>query len=199
MLETLNTTLPPMSLSDSLRAATQTTHERLDHAIMDAKPFESVENYGRFLRVQYGILHDVEPLYHIAALADIFDNLSERSRFEAVKQDLADLGLDVAGKTEPPATTAQLGIPEALGWLYVVEGSNLGAAFLLKFAKKMSLSETHGARHLAEPAGGRARSWKAFREVLNAVPLSEEERHRSIAAAETAFARVRILVRRYLD
>ena len=47
-------------------------------------------------------------------------------------------------------------IPTALGWLYVAEGSNLGAAFLIKEAEKLGLSETRMA-HAISPATRRAR------------------------------------------
>ncbi|PTQ75310.1 biliverdin-producing heme oxygenase [Celeribacter persicus] len=193
------TTIPAL-LSDRLRAATHPTHEQLDQSIMAAKPFESVENYGRFLAVQHGIHRDVAPLYEQSDLAGLFPGLTGRCRLEAVGQDLADLGLKAPDYDEAPATASPegLGVPEALGWLYVVEGSNLGAAFLLKYAKKMGLSEAHGARHLAEPPEGRAPYWKAFKETLNGVVLNEAEEVRAIAAAETAFARVQTLVRRHL-
>ena len=193
---------PPLSsLSDRLRSATHPTHESLDQSIMAAEPFESLENYGLFLKVQHGIHRDVEPLFKTAALANLFPGLKERSRLEAVEQDLADLGMKVPGYSDLPATStsAQLGIPEAIGWLYVIEGSNLGAAFLLKYARKMGLSETHGARHLAEPPEGRAPYWKAFKGALNAVRLTEAEEARAVAAAETAFARVHALVRQHLS
>ncbi|MDV3444074.1 hypothetical protein R0G64_32820, partial [Pseudomonas otitidis] len=37
-------------------------------------------------------------------------------------------------------------------------GSKLGAAFLYKRAEGLGLSDTFGARHLGEPAGGRAQA-----------------------------------------
>lgn len=186
----------PILLSDRLRAATHSMHEKVDRAIMAAKPFETVGRYGRFLSVQHGIHRDVQPLYSSTTLAGLFPGLNERSRLAAVEQDLADLGLKAPDYTQPPATDTAppLDTPEALGWLYVVEGSNLGAAFLLKYAMDLGLSEGHGARHLAAPPQGRAPSWKAFKGALNAFDLSEAEVLRAIAAADTAFARVQRLI-----
>jgi heme oxygenase len=186
-----------MGLSDRLRAQTRTTHQGVDDAIMAAKPFASPQAYGRFLKVQHGIHFDVAPLYDNTELARAFLDLSGRGRLHAVEQDLADLGIDCPEIATPPAT-ASIDMPQALGWLYVVEGSNLGAAFLLKYARKMGLSETHGARHLAEPPEGRAPYWKTFKTALNAVDLTANEDARAIAGAQDAFARVRALIHTHL-
>jgi len=194
----IQTTIPA-PLSDRLRTATHPTHELLDQSIMAARPFDGIENYGRFLRVQHGIHRDVAPLYRMAALAELFPGLDGRCRLDAVAQDAADLDVELPAYAEPPATDAgRIGIPEALGWLYVVEGSNLGAAFLLKYAREMGLGESHGARHLAEPPEGRAAYWRLFKEALNAAPLDDAEEARAIAGAEAAFARTQELVRLHL-
>ena len=176
-----------------LRSATHAAHERLDRAIMLARPFDSIENYGRFLRVQYGFHRDVAPLYGAAELQDIIPGLSSLSRLKAVEADAADLGITLPEDSAMPAA-AGLPLPEALGWLYVIEGSNLGAAFLLKAAKKMGLEETHGARHLAEGQMGRAVAWRMFKEGLETPQLSAEEEARAVAGACAAFERVRSLV-----
>lgn len=187
-------------LSDRLRVATRSTHQSVDQTIMDAKPFENLAAYGRFLCVQHGIHRDVAPLYHTAAIADLIPDLAGRLRLGAVEQDAADLGVKLPTYLEPPASTrsAQLGVPRALGWLYVVEGSNLGAAFLLKYAQKMGLSEDHGARHLAAAPEGRASDWRRFKEALNRVKLSEAEVGGAILGAQAAFARVHQLAHTHL-
>lgn len=185
-------------LSDRLRAATHKTHEGVDRSIIAARPFENIRNYGGFLRVQHGIHREVSALYTRADLAALFPDISLHSRLNAVEQDMADLGLDL-----PSYDLAPLGgtavFPQALGWLYVVEGSNLGAAFLLKYAKAMGLSETHGARHLAEPPDGRARYWRAFKGGLDRVDLCDVDEQHAIVGAEAAFAHVRELIVQHLS
>ncbi|MCK9909832.1 biliverdin-producing heme oxygenase, partial [Microbacteriaceae bacterium K1510] len=78
--------------------------------------------------------------------------------------------------------------------LYVAEGSNLGAAFLLKAAARLGLDETFGARHLAAAPEGRGLSWKKFTTALDAIALTEEEEQRVFAGARAAFSRVYALV-----
>ena len=69
-------------------------------------------------------------------------------------------------------------------------GSNLGAAFLLKAARQLDLSESVGARHLAAAPEGRGLHWKTFSGALDAIGLSTDEEARVIVGANDAFAQV---------
>ncbi|MFT4118240.1 biliverdin-producing heme oxygenase [Bradyrhizobium sp.] len=180
-----------------LRAATNERHDRLDHSIMDASPFADRERYGRFVTVQYRFHREVDALYADPALEHLLPDLGGRRRLRLIEQDLSDLGIDVPAAQDPPAFVAgrKLDLPAALGWLYVAEGSNLGAAFLLKEAAKLGLSEGFGARHLAAAPEGRGLQWKTFTAALDAVPLADAEEDLAIAGANAAFARVQALIR----
>lgn len=184
--------------AEHLRATTHAAHETVDQTIMRARPFSSVENYGLFLKVQYAFHRDVKPLYHHTDLLALIPDLDRRSRLEAVGQDAADLGIALPVPEAAPATDRLMSVAEALGWLYVIEGSNLGAAFLFKAALKMGLSETHGARHLSEAPEGRAEQWRTFKVALNAPTLSAEEEALVIAGAEAAFEKVSSYIRLYM-
>ncbi len=68
----------------------------------------------------------------------------------------------------------------------------------MKAAKKIVLSEEHGATHLAEAHRGRAPEWRVFKDALDAVKLSEVEEALAVAGAEAALARLRELVAEHL-
>lgn len=184
---------PATDRAARLKAETREVHERLDQAIMDLDPFSSREHYARFLRVQWAFHARIAPLYADEHLARLLPDLAKRCRFALIEADLADLGM-----TAPQASAPGPGsIPpaEALGWLYVAEGSNLGAAFLLKAAQKsLSLSETFGARHLAGHSEGRALHWRQFTAALNAADLAPADEAAVIDGARKAFAFVRAQV-----
>lgn len=55
-------------------------------------------------------------------------------------------------------------------------------------------SETHGARHMGEPAEGRGRNWKSFIEMLDSVELTPEEDAELEQAANDAFSRFTFLL-----
>ncbi|WP_454915922.1 biliverdin-producing heme oxygenase [Xanthobacter sediminis] len=187
---------PAESRARHLKDLTHATHDRLDKAIMAKEPFSSRERYALFVKVQHAFHREIDALYFDPALDRLLPDLSGRRRSGLIAEDLADLG------AEPPVAEGEpvfakgepADIPTALGWLYVAEGSNLGAAFLLKAAAGLGLSETFGARHLAAAPEGRGLHWKTFTAALDALELSEADEARVTAGAEAAFARVHALV-----
>lgn len=177
-----------------LRAATHNIHDRLDSRIMATDLFASIEHYGCFLRVQHAFHSDIDALYDSPVLSEMLPHLASRRRLPLIAADLVDLRIDVARTDDAPLFGENPDIATALGWLYVAEGSNLGAAFLLKDAAKLKLSETFGARHLAPAPEGRALAWRTFTAALDAVKLIDEEEGRVVNGATNAFARVHGLV-----
>jgi heme oxygenase len=136
---------------------------------------------------QYLFQAELQALYNDPQLIAIIPDLAERCRAEQARLDLADLDTEV-----PPAVPGALRNPslgEAMGWIFVSEGSKLGAAFLIKRAVALELSETFGARHLGEPAGGRAEGWKQFTRILDGLALSAEEEAAAERGAVAAFER----------
>lgn len=187
---------PALSRSKRLKAATGETHDHLDKSIMSGAPFASRGRYGLFVKVQHGFHRDIEALYEDAALDALLPDLAGRRRLPLIEQDLVDLGMEPLAFDALPAFAAgaSADLPTALGWLYVAEGSNLGAAFLLKEALKLGLSEDFGARHLAGAPEGRGLHWRTFTAALDAVCLSDDDEARVVAGAEAAFRRVHTLV-----
>ena len=174
-----------------LKALTTGTHDTLDKRIMRAEPFASRERYALFLEVQHHFHADVAPLYASQSLNALLPGLADRCRLTALRQDIVDLG-DLP--EELSSTTGPLTPAAALGWVYVAEGSNLGAAFLRKEAAKLGLSDDFGARHLAGLKDGRGLHWRNFVAAYNDLPLSEAEEIEAAEGAKAAFRRVHGLV-----
>jgi heme oxygenase len=141
---------------------------------------------------QYLFQSELVALYNDTELTAIVPDLPDRCRAEAARADLDDLEAElpepVAGAVKNPTKA------EALGWLFVSEGSKLGAAFLIKRAVGLGLSETFGARHLGEPAGGRAEGWKSFVKTLDGLAFTAQEEAEVEKAAVDAFNRFTVLL-----
>ncbi len=189
------TSLCDQSLIQDLRVATRALHERLDGSIMAAAAFETLAGYGAFVGVQYLFHRDIDALYRAPTLAALLPDLAGRRRLDLIAADIRDLGLPVPESDAPPLfeTDHAPDVPAALGWLYVAEGSTLGATLLRKEAAKLGLSDTHGARHLAPAPEGPAVRWRAFMAAADAVALTAQERARAAQGAEAAFVRVQSL------
>ncbi|MHC8345643.1 biliverdin-producing heme oxygenase [Pseudomonas sp. RT6P73] len=182
----------PALRSQRLNQITNEPHTKLDALVKAHAPFETQANFARFVVAQYLFQSELVSLYNDAELTAIVADLPARCRAEAAKADLADLDTEVpapvAGAVNNPSKA------EALGWLFVSEGSKLGAAFLIKRAVGLGLSETFGARHLGEPAGGRAEGWKNFVKTLDSLAFSAQEEAEIEQAAVDAFNRFTVLL-----
>ena len=182
----------PALRSQRLNQITNEPHQKLDALVKAHKPFDTRKNFARFVVAQYLFQSELQALYTDAALKEIVPDLPERCRAEQAKADLADLNTQVpapvAGAVKAPSKA------EALGWIFVSEGSKLGAAFLIKRAVALDLNETFGARHLGEPAGGRAEGWKSFVKTLDGLELSAEEEADLDKGAVAAFERFTVLL-----
>jgi heme oxygenase len=182
----------PTLRSQRLNQVTNEPHSKLDALVKTHAPFETQANFARFVVAQYLFQSELVDLYNDAELTAIVPDLPARCRADAAKADLADLDTEVpalvAGALQNP-TKAQ-----ALGWLFVSEGSKLGAAFLIKRAVGLGLSETFGARHLGEPAGGRTEGWKSFVKTLDGLELSAQEEAELDRGAIDAFNRFTVLL-----
>ncbi len=189
----LTTELVP--LSSFLKNVSTQSHESLDKRIMSLAPFSSRERYALFVRTQARLHQAAAPWFQNQALQTWLPGLSERDRHTAVLHDCQDLGIAPNEQAEDALVASQVKINDpytALGWIYTVEGSNLGAAFLLKIARsQLDLSETFGARHLAGHDDGRGLHWRRFREDLDAIPLTQEQRNKAQEGALAAFTFVR--------
>lgn len=192
---TSQTLQTPQALAQRLKADTAATHEAM-HELMGAlSPFASRDRYVRFVAAQYVFQRRVQALAGAARLDAIIPDLAARTRSEAAAQDLADLSADVSPPCREWLEQAMADRPgaaagaHALGWLYVSEGSTLGAAFLFKEAQSaLGLSAQFGARNLAASPAGRAQAWKGFVSALNDAPLSSAQCDQVVAGALDAFA-----------
>lgn len=180
------------TLTEALKAHSRQTHDSVDNLVMSMQPFASHDNYRKFLQSQYEFHKTVLPIYSNEKIASQFDGLAELSRFERVKQDMQ--ALQVApfeGEIQAPSYTDD----EAIGWLYCVEGSNVGAAILYKEAGKIELNEEHGASHLAAHADGRMPHWRAVKAKIDALELDEKTRLAAMKGADDAFAFFKTIIR----
>lgn len=184
-----------ISRAKRLKIETRELHERLDKSITAVATFTSVAGYGRFLSMQYLFHRHIDAIYVDPRLQSLFADLVERRRLPLIELDLADIGLSppAAGEDALLGDDGPIDPASALGWLYVSEGSNLGASLLRREVAKIGLSDEHGARHLAPAPEGPAAHWRGFTTVLDSLRLSDDEEARVVAGARSAFTLVQAL------
>ncbi|WP_342649588.1 biliverdin-producing heme oxygenase [Pseudomonas sp. REB1044] len=183
----------PALRSQRLNQVTHAPHTELDALVKSHAPFDSRDSFARFVVAQYLFQSELQALYNDPALISLFPDLAARCRAEQARLDLADLNTAMPSPVPGAVTAPTLG--QALGWIFVSEGSKLGAAFLIKRAQALGLSDSFGARHLGEPEGGRAEGWKQFTRTLDGLQLSPEQDAAAERAAVAAFERFTELLR----
>ncbi len=175
----------PSLLRDRLRAATAPLHADLDRALEARGDFRSLAGYRRYLAAMYRFRAPIEVRVARTPWPVSFGAWRPVAIAGALASDLADLQVTGAVIEQPAGDAPRLGA--LLGILYVLEGSALGARFLLGDALVLGLTPTHGARHLALQAGG-VQNWHGFLRLLASAALDDAEADACVAAACATFA-----------
>lgn len=164
-----------MSARFALRAATSGVHDRLD-ARLSRFDLSHPVDYGAFLRAQAGAFFPAEDALDAAGAAAVVADWPERRRSAALRADLAALDLP-----EPaPVAIPPLASPAAvLGALYVLEGSRLGGAMLVRTVPD-SLPKSF-------MTPGNPAAWRAFVTVLDQRLSSQADIEIATLAATSVF------------
>lgn len=167
-------------LRQRLRDATATAHRTLD-AQLASFDLGTLSGYRRFLQASAAALLPLEAALEQAGIGTMFPDWLERARSTAIAADLKRLGSVVPQAVfVPPLTRSGV-----LGTMYVLEGSRLGAKFLLTtVADAADPRIGEATAYLAHGAG--TRLWQSFLDKLAGEETCDEED--AIAAARSAFA-----------
>jgi heme oxygenase len=169
-----------VDLRTRLKHATADAHRQLDRSLM-AFDLKTTTGYRRFLEASAGALLPLEAALLESGVDDIIQDWPSRSRTDAILKDLT----QVEGRLHLMPAPAAFSRSALVGAVYVLEGSRLGARFLLKIVTRA-----------ADPVTGRATAylshgseqqlWEQFLVLLahEAPRLDEDE---VIAGAHTAF------------
>ncbi|WP_375310545.1 biliverdin-producing heme oxygenase [Bradyrhizobium sp. A5] len=166
-------------LRERLRDATAAAHRDLD-AQLTSFDLAALSGYRRFLQASAGALLPLEAALVEAGVARMFPDWPERSRSAAIAADLGRLGSG-AQSTVSVRPLTRSGV---LGTMYVLEGSRLGAKFLLKaVADAADPRIGEASAYLSHGAGQRL--WQSFLAKLGAEGACDEDD--AIEAAGAAF------------
>jgi heme oxygenase len=170
------------SLRNLLKANTAAAHERLDGALAGIDLREQ-RQYCRFLEAQAKALLPLEATLAESGVRRLFPDWEQRFRSRVLVEDITLLGGDV----QPFTTLDRLGDDAIVGTMYVLEGSRLGAAYLLKIVQESSdpaVRETTA--YLGHGAG--TRLWPNFLRTLEHYAATLPDAAAMVDAARSAFA-----------
>ncbi|CCD87072.1 putative heme oxygenase [Bradyrhizobium sp. ORS 285] len=170
-------------IRDRLKAATSAAHHALDERL-GQYDLTTTAHYRRFLASSAAALLPLEQALEQAGVAAVIEAWPQRRRSEAIRADLAAL----RGHAAP----LELSLPivdraAVFGTLYVLEGSRLGAAYLLRVVTASDDPRVrHATRYLRHGAGEGL--WRSYLAQLECEPMTPDVQERMIASAQAAFA-----------
>ena len=172
-----------IGIRDKLKAATSAAHHALDERL-SAFDLTSTAHYRHFLQANAAALLPLEAGLEQAGVADMFKDWPSRARSTAIISDLGRLG----GTADPlPPLADPLDRCGVLGTLYVLEGSRLGAAYLIRIVAASVDPRVRSATRYLRHGSGQG-LWQGFLARLEREPVSDDDERRMIVSAQRAFA-----------
>lgn len=159
----------------TLREATADAHVRVDTAFGGFALSEPAA-YRRFLQAQAAALLPVEAALDRAHAHRVIGDWPQRRRGALLKADLATLGASAVPLAQPVLATSA----EVCGAVYVLEGSRLGGAMLVR-----SVPTDLPTAFLRAPSGPGA--WRALLDRLDMVLTDDPTRAEATRAALAVF------------
>lgn len=174
----------------ALRDATHDRHERLEAVFPWGQAFASRENYAQLLRAMEVLVRSADQAIDAQLPADV--SAGARRRASWIADDLRQLGAQ-------PARTDEIVAPDfsfvnspgrAIGCLYVLEGSALGAQYLSRqLQARLGIAPETGGRYLAAYGERTGERWKAFQAWANGALQSPELLNDAVFASLRTFER----------
>ncbi len=175
-------------VSTELREATKTAHLELERKVIQKlKDIRSNSDYADLLSYFYAYFSRLEQAIEPHITGDILPDYKERRKADRLKNDMADLGSadTPLPQTETPVITNPL---EAMGALYVMEGSVMGGGIIIKMlAEKGGI--TQGISFFSGYGEATREKWTEFTAILDKLATTPEEKQAVINAANQTFER----------
>jgi heme oxygenase len=169
-------------LRDRLKQVTGEAHHDLDGRL-GALDLSTLDGYRRFLEISAAALLPLEAALEAAGVAAIFTDWPRRTRRAAIEADLARVGGFPRSLEKQPALNRNA----VFGTMYVLEGSRLGAKYLLRtVALSANPAVASATAYLGHGSGQHL--WQSFLHVLQREPFAPGDEAEIIAGASWAFS-----------
>jgi heme oxygenase (biliverdin-IX-beta and delta-forming) len=180
------------ALHQHLKLATAAAHSSLECVLAKRGYFDGREQYIQYLQRFLAFQEEAERALDLAVTAETVPDWHQRRRANLARTDLATLG---AQERAFPGSSGRLpfvaSCEQVLGMVYVLEGSTLGGAYLLKQLAPLGITATHGGSYLASYGSDRGKMWQRFLFTLEEAHLRQVQAESIAAAAIATFAAAR--------
>lgn len=163
-------------LSTILKEQTAKEHQQLEVSLVQTlKQMRHTSEYVQLLKTFYGYYTPIEPLLDKHINESIIPQYNERRKADLLMQDVQHFGGDDAVQlctTLPPINNMY----QALGVMYVLEGSTLGGQIITKMIMKgLNLPNEDGVAFYSGYGAETPAMWASFKDALNKYEDHAEE------------------------
>lgn len=171
-------------LSTKIKAATEQAHQSLEGKVVRRlKSIRGNKDYADLLKYFYAYFKGLEAAVAPYITPEVLADYGERRHADHLKTDIINLGAD--DQDLPVVQIPEISNPvEAMGALYVMEGSVMGGPYIVQMLSKGGVTE--GVSFFAGYGAETGRMWAGFVDALNKIaPTGNEERQAIEKANET--------------
>jgi len=176
-----------LKLHESIKEATKASHQALEGTVVRAlKAIRSEADYAGILKKFYAYFQAVEQAIAPHITPDVLPDYAERRNSRYLRADIEALGGDLAQlpHAEAPQVNNSL---EAMSALYVLEGSIMGGAYIVKMLASYGL--TKGTSFFCGYGEESGSMWAIFTDALNRVGADPSTHQHAAAVANETFCR----------
>ena len=174
-------------LSTKIKEATKTAHQDLEKKVVyKLKAIRSNADYADLLKHFYAYFSAVEKAIAPYIAGELIPDLAERRNSSYLQQDIEELGAHVNELPEVRVLKISNAV-EALGAMYVMEGSIMGGPIIVQMLAKYGV--TKGVSFFSGYGEATGAMWAKFVSVMNEAAKTGEDEARAIEAANETFSR----------
>lgn len=175
-----------LSTNIKIKEATRTAHQELEAKVVrKLKAIRSNEDYADLLKHFYAYFSTLEKAILPYITTQVLPDYASRRNSGYLKKDIEELGSDVTSL--PPVTIPEISnTVEALGALYVMEGSIMGGPYIVQILQKGGINK--GVSFFSGYGDNTGRMWGVFTGILNQSADTEAAEQAAIRAANETFS-----------
>lgn len=173
-------------IATRLKQATHTAHQQLEGLMIPAmKQIRHQRGYAQLLYLFYGYYQPLESLLE-PFVGQYLPDIHTRRKAALILDDLQALEADTSAIPQAPALPLIENAAQAMGALYVLEGSTLGGTHIARMLQQQLGSDT-GLSFFYGYGPETGSKWKTFVDALNAFPAGDQAEQEMINAANETF------------
>lgn len=187
-----------MVLSDQIKLQTRIQHQELEGVLVPKiKAVRSKEDYASLLQLFYLFFNPLEK--DIGALMDSrLPDFDQRRKTGSILKDLNFIEHKWKSPTPKVVSPDIQNFPQALGALYVMEGSTLGGRIIAKIiGQQLNLPPETGLSYFEAYGDATEKMWNQFLQLLNDPDFSLLERESVVFSAKSTFIHFTSLVKQH--